>query len=176
MTQNYKHLPNLNIYVSYSKEISPKFRYRLVATLQNTKHTPKTVCAIMQNPSYANQTRSDKSISVLEKVVFEKQSQYPEFKNVTRLIVVNLFAYIQTNDFIGSDDEVGCENDIIIKQSLDEADIILLAWGSSNNFTQRKNTVWKMILEFPKDGKKLLQTSRHPSRVIYNDFIKEINL
>ena len=69
----------------------------------------------MQNPSYACVEYADKSVQVLERVIFEKQ--YPQFTGVERLIIVNLFAFIQTNDFSGKDDYIGERNDAAIARA-----------------------------------------------------------
>jgi len=123
----------------------------------------------MQNPSYACVEFADKSVQVLERVVFEKR--YEQFVGVERLIVVNQFAFIKTNDFIGKAEQIGERNKVAIENSLDEADIILIAWGKDNRFTGIQEAILEMVREH--NGKILLQTSRHPSRVIYGGFIQE---
>ncbi len=87
----------------------------------------------MQNPSYAGVEIADKSVQVLERVVFEKNIE--EFNGVERLIIVNQFAFIQTNNFIGTDEQVGNRNNDAISEAIDESDIVLLAWGKANRFT-----------------------------------------
>ena len=170
MKQTFKHRPELIIEADFSKENPPVFRYRLSATKTGASNNLKSVCAIMQNPSYACVEYADKSVQVLERVVFEKP--YPEFEVVERLIIVNQFAFIQTNDFAGRKaDQVGRYNDAAIESALSEAEIILVAWGKDNGFSDRKKVIERMI-EKQKD-KVLLQTSRHPSRVIYDGFIQE---
>ncbi|WP_335917943.1 hypothetical protein [Shewanella chilikensis] len=83
MKQTFKHRPELQIEAEFSGENPPVFRYRLSATKIGAGKTPKTVCAVMQNPSYACVEFADKSVQVLERVVFEKK--YPEFEGVERL-------------------------------------------------------------------------------------------
>ena len=79
----------------------------------------------MQNPSYACVEITDKSVQVLERVIFEKD--FKEFDGVERLIVVNQFAFIQTKDFIGTDDQIGCKNDESIASAINESEIVLIA-------------------------------------------------
>ena len=172
MKQTFQHRPGLHIEAEFSKEYPPVFRYRLAATKIGAGDSPKTVCAIMQNPSYACVEIADKSVQILERVVFEKQ--YPDFKGVERLIIVNQFAFIQTNDFEGRRDQIGKDNDITIENALSEAQIILVAWGKDNRFGERKRVIEKMIGE--QNGKIMLQTSRHPSRVIYDGFIEKYRI
>ena len=169
MKQTFKHRPGLQIEAEFSDENPPAFRYRLSATKIGAGHNPRSVCAIMQNPSYACVEFADKSVQVLERVVFEKQ--YPEFEGIERLIIVNQFAFIQTNAFAGRSNQVGKKNDISIENALNEAQIILIAWGKDNGFGERKQVIEKMIGE--QKNKVLLQTSKHPSRVIYEGFIEK---
>ncbi|AOS84221.1 hypothetical protein BIU88_08805 [Chlorobaculum limnaeum] len=170
MKQTFKHRPGLHIEAEFSKENSPVFRYRLSATKTGASNNPKSVCAIMQNPSYACVEFADKSVQVLERVVFEKP--YPEFEGVERLIIVNQFAFIQTNDFAGRNDQVGRNNDAAIESALSEAEIILLAWGKDNGFSDRKETIERMI-EKQKD-KVLLQLAGIHHELFMTALLKNI--
>ena len=163
------HRPKLDIDADFSNENPPLFRYTLSATKTGSSSTPRTVCAIMQNPSYACVAFADKSVQVLERVVFEKD--FKEFKGIERLIIVNQFAFIQTNDFVGADDQVGPNNDAAIRRAIEQSETVLIAWGKDNRFVNRQNAILEVMRRT--QGKKLLQTSRHPSRVIYDGFIQE---
>ena len=169
MKQTFLHRPNLRITADFSNENPPIFRYRLEAIKECVSNKAKTVCAIMQNPSYANVEIADKSVQVLERVVFERGLK--EFQDVERLIIVNQFAFIQTNNFVGTNEQIGTKNNDAISYAIEEADIVLIAWGKDNEFVERQNYILKIINS--KKNKKLLKTSRHPSRVIYKDFIQE---
>lgn len=169
MKQTFKHRPNLKITADFSQENPPLFRYQLSASKIGANVRPKTVCAIMQNPSYACEEFADKSVQVLERVIFEKNLN--EFKDVERLIIVNQFGFIQTNNFVGTDAQIGELNEIAINNALKDADIILIAWGKDNKYMHLQKEILNMIRN---SGEKiLLQTSRHPSRVIYKGFIQK---
>lgn len=170
MKRAYLHRPNLTIKADFSSESTPVFRYRLEATKEGASNKPRTVCAIMQNPSYASVEVADKSVQVLERVVFEKALK--EFDGIERLIIVNQFAFIQTKGFIGADDQVGIKNDTAIAKAVNESEIILIAWGKDNGFKDRQDRILELVRANKKE-KILLQTSRHPSRVIYDGFIKK---
>lgn len=172
MKQTYLHRPNLTISADFSPESPPVYRYRLEVVKDDASGTPRTVCAIMQNPSYASAEIADKSVQVLERVVFEKNLY--EFKGIERLIVVNQFAFIQTNDFVGTDEQIGNRNNSSIYNAIDQSDVVLIAWGKDNGFIQRQNHIMEIVK--PQKGKKLLKTSRHPSRVIYDGFIQEYRI
>lgn len=164
----YEHIDGVEVTAQFSQEGDKRFRNRLEINLRDAPLSGKAVCVVMQNPSYAGEDVADKSVQFLEKVVFTKG--LPEFEGVRRLIVVNQFAYIQTNDFEGLPHQIGELNDAAIMTALNESDIIVLAWGSSNRFEERKAFV-RGILGGMKH-KTLLQTKMHPSRGRYEGFIQ----
>ena len=164
----YEHIDGVDVTAQFSHEGESRYRNRLEITLNEAAPTSKTVCAVMQNPSYAGEDVADKSVQFLEKVVFKKG--LPEFDGVRRLIVVNQFAYIQTNDFGGLPHQIGEHNDAAIRAALHECDIVVLAWGSSNRFEARKAFVLGLLGGMK--HKTLLQTKMHPSRGRYDGFIQ----
>jgi hypothetical protein len=124
----------------------------------------------MQNPSYANEQTADKSVQFMEKIVFQKN--LPEFADVRRLIIVNQFAYVKTNDFQGLPHEIGSENNAAIQEALKESDIIILAWGVGNRFKERQVFVRDLICQMV--GRRIFETKKHPSRAGYKDFIQPL--
>lgn len=164
----YQHIEDVEVSAQFSLEGESRYRNRLEITLNTSGHKGKTVCAVMQNPSYAGENVADKSVQFLEKVVFKKG--LPEFDNVCRLIVVNQFAYIQTKDFEGLPHQIGELNDAAITAALHESDIVVLAWGSSNRFVARQAFVHALLGGMK--HKTLLQTKMHPSRGRYDGFIQ----
>lgn len=168
MTMWYEHIDGVEVAAQFSSEGESRYRNRLEITLKDATPTGKTVCAVMQNPSYAGADVADKSVQFLEKVVFKKG--LPEFDGVRRLIVVNQFAYIQTNDFEGLPHQIGELNDAAITAALHESDIVVLAWGSGNRFEERKAFVHGILGGMK--HKTLLQTKMHPSRGRYEGFIQ----
>ncbi len=169
----FNHRKNLSVKADFEEQGSFRLRYRLEITRQNPSGSLKTVTAIMQNPSKADEQIADKSVQVLERVVFEKQ--YPEFVDIDRLIIVNQFAYMQTNDFKGEESQIGHRNDAAITQAILDADIVLVAWGRNNPFQERKATILEIIRE-NREHRTLLKTSGHPSRVRYKGFILPFEL
>jgi hypothetical protein len=161
----YQHIAGVKVSAKFSED--RKFRYRLEISLENPSRRTKTACVIMQNPSYADENVADKSVQFMEKVVFQKQ--LAEFEEVKRLIVVNQFAFIQTNDFEGLPDEIGSENNSAIKSALKESDIIILGWGVRNRFKERQTFIRELIYKM--EGKQLFETKKHPARAGYDGFI-----
>jgi hypothetical protein len=164
----YQHINGVEVAAKFSSEDESRYRYRLEITLKDASPNGKTVCAVMQNPSYAGEDVADKSVQFLEKVVFTKA--LPDFQGVRRLIVVNQFAYIQTDGFEGLPHQIGELNDAAIKAALDECDVVVLAWGSSNRFEERKAYVLGLLGGMK--HKTLLKTKMHPSRGRYDGFIQ----
>lgn len=168
MTQTYLHRPNLKIEAMFSPESTPLYRYHLTVTKSNALKDPKTVCAIMQNPSEAGVEIADRSIQVLERVIFEHK--LPEFSGVERLVVVNQFAFIQTTEFSGNQDKIGDLNDKVVYEAIRTSDIILIARERDNRYLERQRRILNFISKY--NNKPIYITSRHPSRVIYDGFIR----
>lgn len=164
----YEHIEGVSVTAQFAGDGELRYRYRLEVILNDADVTGTTACVVMQNPSYAGEDVADKSVQFMEKVVFQKGLQ--EFRNVRRLIVVNQFARIQTNDFQGFPHEIGPLNDAAIRDALDEADIVILGWGSSNRFEARKAFVLGLLDEMK--HKTVFKTRMHPSRGRYEGFIQ----
>ena len=168
----FKHIDGVTVTANFALDGNLRYRYRLEIVRQQAAPTGKTVCVVMQNPSYAGEDRADKSVQFMEKVVCQKE--LPEFSGVRRLIVVNQFALIQTNDFQGLPNEVGEFNDAAIRAALHESDIVILGWGSANRFEDRKAFVLGLLAEMK--SKTVFKTRMHPSRGRYKDFIQPYSI
>jgi hypothetical protein len=164
----YEHIDGVSVKAQFVWEGELRYRYRLEVVMKDSAPKGKTACVVMQNPSYANADVADRSVQFMQKVVFKRE--LPEFEGVLRLIFVNQFARIQTNDFQGLPFEIGALNDATIKDALHESDIVILGWGSSNRFEERKAFVLGLLAEMKQ--KTLLKTRMHPSRGRYDGFIQ----
>ncbi len=161
---NFNHLPNLEISAIFSED--KKYRYRL--TIVNKSCIKgDTLCVIMQNPSIANIEIADKSVQFLEKLVFEKKVR--PFKKIQKMVIVNQFALVQTKDFSGTKKAIGVQNDIIIQESIEKADYVLIAWGKTNPYDERQEAIHNFLEDM--DCKNIFATKKHPSRGTYQDFI-----
>ena len=165
----FRHIEGASVDAVFSN--CKKYRYKL--TIQNDNSSgSETVCVVMQNPSVANTEIADKSVQFLEKLIFTKG--YSEFRNVKKIIIVNQFALIQTNDFKGLESDIGEKNEGHILEAIRESDIVLIAWGRDNSYSERKETVNNMLAEHP--SKTLLETNKHPSRGTYINFVKAYSI
>lgn len=68
----YEHIDSVPVAAHFSDEGESRFRNRLEINLTDAPPTGKTVCAVMQNPSYAGEDVADKPVQFLEKVDFKK--------------------------------------------------------------------------------------------------------
>ena len=89
----YLHIKGVSVKADFSAEDEVLYRYRLEIQKDGAPRSARTVCAIMQNPSYAGEEIADKSVQFLEKNIL--QLDLPEFQNVGRLIIVNQFAQLR---------------------------------------------------------------------------------
>ena len=168
----YKHIEDV-IVTNAEFSNDKKFRYKLEIQLKD-KNDGEVLCVIMQNPSYADKNTADKSVNFLEKLIFKKG--YEEFSKIYKIVIVNQFAYVQTNDFSGSDEEIGKENDKIIEDCITKADVVLIAWGKSNSFKKRIDFVNSVLRKEQNYNKKCYVAKKHPSRGFYDNFIEEYNV
>lgn len=166
----YKHLEGLSVLSNFSND--GQYRYMLEITEKHYVAKTKILCVIMQNPSCADENIADKSINFLEQLVFKKGLII--FEGVNKLIVVNLFSYIQKIEFDGDETKIGSVNNSYVESAISQADIILLAWGN-DYYTERINFVIKTIKQFR--NKLVYKTAKHPSRGSYSkDFILEYSI
>ncbi|TXT26565.1 MAG: hypothetical protein FD134_495 [Gallionellaceae bacterium] len=168
----YEHIDGVKVTAQFAWEGDLRYRYRLEIVLNDAAPTGKTVCVAMQNPSYAGEDVADKSVQFMEKVVFKKG--LAEFEGAHRLIVVNLFAFIQTNNFQGLPHEVGSLNDAAVRKAVEESEIVILGWGASKRFEERKAFVLGLLGGMP--HKTLFKTRMHPSRGCYENFIQPFSI
>ena len=169
---SYLHIKNVSASADFSTEAGVLYRYRLEVKRTGASKSSKTVCVVMQNPSYAGDMVADKSVQFLEKNIFELDLL--EFKNVGRLIVVNQFARVQTDNFVGQPSDIGSRNDDAIATAIAESEIVVIAWGSTNRFYTRKEYVLNLLKR--QHGKSFYQTRMHPSRGSYTDFIMTLEI
>lgn len=168
---HFSHIGGVTVKAQFAVEGGIRYRYRLEVSLKDPRGAQQTACVVMQNPSYAGEQQADKSVQFMEKVVFQKGLE--EFKSVRRLIVVNQFAKIQTNTFKGLPNEIGKENNSAIQTALSESDIVILGWGCSNRFEERKAFVLDLLKTMT--CKAIFKTRMHPSRGRYEGFIQPIS-
>ena len=84
---------------------------------------------IGKNPSKADKTQNDNSVSRVM-----KRAREAGFR---RFVVVNLYGYVSTDprglldSWLDAEGPVGPDNLIYISKAMDEADFVLVAWGSA---------------------------------------------
>jgi len=80
---------------------------------------------VMVNPSTADGDVDDPTI--------RRCKGYAKCEGFNRLEVVNLFAYRATNpdDLLKVDDPVGVENEMYVRHAIEDADMVVCAWGAA---------------------------------------------
>ena len=161
----YRHIEGVSVKAEFSPD--RKYRYRLEITKAGVGAAGRMACVIMQNPSYANEEIADRSVQFMERIVLT--SRLPQFPGEGKVTVVNLYAYIQTKDFVPAPEKIGPRNDQAIEDAIRESEIVILAWGSSKSLLERELFVMALLDKYP--GKRLFKTKSHPSRGRYEGFI-----
>jgi hypothetical protein len=97
----------------------------------------KVVAFIGLNPSTADSKQNDPT--VLKCIRFAKSW------GATKLVMVNLFAYRSSSpkDLRQVADPVGADNDAWILRAVEEADIVMAAWGNNGSYLGRAAEVAK---------------------------------
>ena len=121
--------------------ISPcgKYRYRLGRQLSAGPGSP-VATVIMVNPSTADANKDDATIRKLK--VFGERNGWG------RLIVGNLFAYRATDvrELGTVSDPVGPENDEHLQAMIDEADVLIVAWGPVSKQPKYQRARWRRLI------------------------------
>lgn len=117
-------------YVSVTDVVgNDKYRFLLQAEFNDRPSNRKAV-VIMQNPSKADKTISDQTVNRVLEVMHDSCFGI--------CVLVNLIPMYGTNSSSiadsASEDDVYSLNDIYIKNQLETADSIFVAWGGCNGF------------------------------------------
>lgn len=129
---------NMEFNAIFDCESNSKYRYSL--TRKWDECLPKATI-IMLNPSVANVLKNDLSIN--------RCLNYCIDNNYGSLEVINLFAFIETDSkkLKASPEYIGEKNDYYIEQAINQADKVIVGWGSDNDYRTRKKEVWNKFLK-----------------------------
>ncbi len=161
-----KHEVNKNLQVSTSSgKYSEDNKNRSILTVAWESKYTKTAIAIGINPSKANDSRSDKTLTTLAR--FLDAYGYKEFK------MLNLFESYSTEQ--SGIDKKTKTNFREYSSDLESADSIFIVWGVSNNYQEEKEMALGVLQEY---HSKLLCLQNdngskpiHPSRMSYQNKI-----
>lgn len=106
---------------------------------QNDAVKNKILTIVMKNPSSADEKAADKTIRNVQTYV------YKHFKDVLTVNILNLFSIRATDAkevdclYKQNDEDYvnGSQNDKYIKQSIKEADYIIIAWGGRSSINRK---------------------------------------
>jgi hypothetical protein len=121
---------------------------------------PKAMC-IGLNPSKANATKNDNTISLL--IAMLKQLGYGGF------YMTNLFAWISSNpdDLLTCADPIG-ENDYYLEQIREKCDVVIACWGAFKQIGTRAEIVMEKLTEVKCFGTNENGSPWHPRALLYN--------
>lgn len=123
----------------------------------------KKAVVIGINPSIACEGKSDTTLTKISKYLY----QY----DIGELTMINLFETISTDqDGIDFNQECTLEKH---EQLLEDADIIVVAWGTEDKYLDAKDSAFRYLLKW-QDKVYCIQDKRgnkprHPSRIAYSD-------
>lgn len=143
------------------------YRYSLERAWDKSKPTVLFVCL---NPSVADDKIDDHTVKNM--IFFAKKFGYG------RLLVGNLFAFRATDpsELFKQQEPIGPENDSYLEKMMEEADLIIAAWGDNGGWLDRsyqfkekyKNKEIKCL------GKTKANQPRHPSRISYKRELEDL--
>ena len=152
-------LASIQSRVIFSKD--KKYRY-ILERMWNTKK-PKAAI-IMINPSFADELRTDTTVCKLINFLIDN--------NFGGLKIVNLFSFISSNPpkKLDTQEAIGKLNDQYVKEAINNADQIIIAWGiEKNKYKNRKAELKEFVINTNKKIKGFIdkkgRVGRHPSRL-----------
>jgi hypothetical protein len=143
-----------------------KYRYALWRIWDES--LPKAMC-IGLNPSKANATKNDNTISLL--IAMLKQLGYGGF------YMTNLFAWISSkpDDLLSCVDPIG-ENDYYLEQIKGKCEVVIACWGAFKQIGARAETVLGKLTEVKCFGTNENGSPWHPRALLYNGTSKSPQL
>lgn len=146
-------------------QYSDNGKNRSILTVGWNGENKKSAVAIGINPSKANDSRSDKTLTTLAR--FLNYYGYSEFQ------MLNIFESYSTNQngiCKGTVTDFSCYNDIF-----DKVDSIFIVWGVSNSYKEEKETILKFLRKY-KEKVFCIRNDNgsyplHPSRMNYKNEI-----
>jgi hypothetical protein len=115
------------------------YRYNLVR--DKGDENSQAILFIMLNPSVADAVFDDPTIRRCLGFADRLACDYME--------VVNLFAFRATDpkDMKSAEDPVGPDNDTVIREALEDADVVICAWGAHGGYRKRDAVVLDIVRE-----------------------------
>lgn len=129
-----------------------KYRYLLSVNFTDASSIERPLVVIMKNPSCADENNSDRTVNNILKFAHEN--------NYTKVHILNLYSLYSTDSkkikyLVNGDKKlvaVGEDNDKVIKETIENVEDIIIAWGTSPKGMKRsyKERV-EEVLRFFKD-------------------------
>lgn len=140
------------------------YRYYLERTIDPLMNNQRSVCFVMLNPSIADETRPDHTITKC--IGFAKRWGYGTLR------VVNLFALVSTDPkgLVKHGAPIGPDNDRWITKVAWESERIVCAWGAHGTLHSRGRTVWRLLKNHVLESFKTTENGQpwHPLMLAYD--------
>lgn len=159
-----------------SAVLSPCRRYRYQLERTVSMHEDNTYAYFGINPSTADESEDDATV--------RRWIGFTERFNSSRFLVGNAFAFRATdvNDLAKASDPVGPDNDKILSNIIQQADILVPCWGSRNKLPVELHTRLDNVLAMlKKSGKPVMAFGfaatgdpKHPLMLSYNTKLVEV--
>lgn len=129
-------------------------RYRYL--LERSWGDERTVLVIGLNPSVADACFDDPTV--------RRCIRFAKDWGFDRLLIANLFAYRSTDPsvLLEVDDPIGPSNDRILKETIEEADCVVAAWGARGGLLDRDQFILGMLDDVYCIGLTASGMPRHP--------------
>jgi hypothetical protein len=146
-----------------------RYRYQLERNMVSGPGEGRRLAWIMVNPSTADATQDDQTIS--------KCIGFTRRLGFQRLVVGNKFAFRakEVKDLRTARDPVGPDNDVWLRRIISESDAVLVAWGPLAKLPKQLHSRWRKVVELAdREGKALMCLGdaadghpRHPLMLAY---------
>jgi hypothetical protein len=128
-------------YSDKGAEFSPckRYRYSLWREWQTLTPSKKYVLFVMLNPSTADENILDPTV--------RRCLGYAMAWGYNKMVVANIFALRSTDpgELYKCEDPIGEENDAYIQKLAQEADMVIVAWGTHSKYKNRGEQVTKLL-------------------------------
>lgn len=141
------------------------YRYRLTRAWTWAPDNKGQVCWIMLNPSTATGLGDDRTIRRIVK--------FSDLWGYSSIVVVNLFAWraAHPSNMIAANrmgqDIVGPDNDGWIEDAIEDASLVVCAWGKNGSLLGRSEKVEKLIRSMCEPHALLINSGGSPAHPLY---------
>lgn len=139
-----------------------KYRYSLERRWSDFRiKGERSIAFVMLNPSTADGYQDDPTLRRCMAFAYRERCN--------SLLVVNLFAYRATKPkaLLTATDPIGPDNDYVLQQATEDADVIVCAWGVNGGLLDQGNRFLSMLPSYKKAYCLGVTKTGHPRHPLY---------